>query len=42
MLEGLLEGCQHLQPFGHSGRAKEEARGVKRAGSVDRIYGLHC
>jgi hypothetical protein len=34
MLEGLLEDHQHLQLIGHSGCAKEEARGVKSVGSM--------
>jgi hypothetical protein len=41
MLEGLLEGCQCLQLFGHPGRDEEEARGVKSAGDVGGLYGVY-
>jgi hypothetical protein len=41
MLEGLSEGRQRLQLFGHPGRAEEEARGVKSVGAVGGLYGLH-
>jgi hypothetical protein len=40
-MEGLPEGRQYLQLLGNSGCAKEKARGVKGAGTMGRIYGLH-